>query len=194
MKRVIIVHGWGGSPNQDWLQWLKSELESREFKVEVPEMPDTMKPKIEVWVSKLSEVVGTPDKDTYLVGHSIGCQTVLRYIQTLPEGAKVGGAVCVAGWFNLTDETWDEEYNHEIGDPWIETPMDYEKIKSHTDKIVDIVSDNDPYVPLSDTDIFKEKLGAKVIIIKEQGHISGEDGVTELPIALEELLRMSQNN
>ena len=93
----------------------------------------------------------------------------------------------MAGWFNLTEDTWDEDYTHEIADPWIKTPINFEKIREKCKKFIDIASDNDPYVPVSDTEIFKEKLNAQIFMIGNKGHISGEEGVTELPIVLEKL-------
>ena len=36
MKRVFIIHGWGGYPEEGWLPWLKKELEKNGFKVFVP--------------------------------------------------------------------------------------------------------------------------------------------------------------
>ena len=45
MKRVFIIHGWTGKPEGDWFPWLKQELETKGFQVQIPEMPDTEKPK-----------------------------------------------------------------------------------------------------------------------------------------------------
>ncbi|MEK7531450.1 MAG: alpha/beta hydrolase, partial [Patescibacteria group bacterium] len=84
-----------------WFPWLKTELEKNGFQVHVPAMPESAEPKIEAWVSHLSKIVGDVDKNTYFVGHSIGCQTILRYLETLPADKKVGGATFVAGWFTL---------------------------------------------------------------------------------------------
>ena len=96
MKRVIIIHRWSGGPDDDWRPWLKIELEQRGYEVANPEMPDTDTPVIKKWVDKLREVVGTPDADMYFIGHSIGCQAILRYLETIDT--PVGGAVFVAGW------------------------------------------------------------------------------------------------
>lgn len=192
MKRVFIIHGWGGNSNERWLVWLKKELKSKDYEVIVPDMPDTDNPKIDTWVNHLKKVVGSSDKDTYFVGHSIGCQTIMRYLEKLPENEKAGGAIFVAGWFNLTDETWDDDiYTKEKGEKWINTPINFEKIKQHANKFVEIASDTDPYVALSNTELFLNNLGAKIIVLKEKGHISGEDGVNELPVVLEELLKMT---
>ena len=41
-KRVVIIHGWGGYPDEGWRPWLKHELETKGFLVLVPAMPDTL--------------------------------------------------------------------------------------------------------------------------------------------------------
>ena len=104
-KRVYIIHGWGGNPGEGWLVWLKNNLEGSGFKVFTPNMPDTDNPRISTWTSHLDKIVGTADKNTYFIGHSIGCQTIMRYLEQLPSDQKAGGAIFVAGWVNLTNHT-----------------------------------------------------------------------------------------
>ncbi len=185
VKRVFIIHRWEGTPEVDWYPWLRKELENKGFEVHVPLMPDTDNPKIENWVPYLKDMVGEPDENTYFVGHSMGCQTIMRYLEGLPEGSKVGGVVFVAGFVTL--ENLETEEEKELANAWLGTPLDLEKVKDKSDNFVAIFSDNDPWIPLSDSDIFKEKLGAKIIIQHEKGHFSKFDGITELPIVLENL-------
>ncbi|MFA5887673.1 MAG: alpha/beta hydrolase [Candidatus Nanoarchaeia archaeon] len=185
-KQVFIIHGWGGNPEEGWFPWLKKELEKKRFHVEIPHMPDTDNPKIESWVSFLKKTIKNPDKDTYFVGHSIGCQTILRYLQGI--NAKIGGTVFVAGWITLKGLETDEEWA--IAKPWIETPIDFGKVKKSMNKCAAIFSGNDPFVPIDNSNVFKENLGAKIIIEKQKGHFSGSDNVKELPSALKELLDM----
>lgn len=187
-KRVFIIHGWGGSPDGDWFPWLKSELTAQSFDVFVPAMPDSPHPKIDDWIAEIQKQVGEADSNTYFVGHSIGCQAVLRYLELLSEDVKVGGVVLVAAWVHLTDETWDEDYTEEIAQPWLSTPINFDRIKNHTDKFIVIQSDDDPYMPILDAEIFVEKLGAKIIWEHKKGHVSAEDGVTELPSALNAII------
>jgi len=187
MKKIYIIHGWDGSPNEPMLEWLKLNLEKEGNQVEVPEMPDPGTPKIESWVGKLKEIMA-PDNDTILVGHSIGCQAVLRYIETLPENTKIAGIVLIAPWMELDAQTIEEEGEEvkEIARPWMETPIDFEKIKSHIGKAVAIFSDNDPYVPLNQKEFFEKHLGAETIVEHGKGHFTVSDGVNELPSALRE--------
>lgn len=191
MKRIFIIHGWRGNPNEGWLVWLGKELKNVGFEVFIPEMPDTSSPQIDKWVNKISKVVRESDAHTYFVGHSIGCQAIMRYLEQLTGNQKAGGAIFVAGWFNLTDETWDETYTKEIADEWINTPINSSLIKERVDKLVLVNSDNDPYVPISDVGLFKERFNIDIIVLENKGHITEEDNVMELPVALEELLKMA---
>ena len=189
MKRVYIVHGWGGYPEEGWFPWLKKELEKRNYEVEVPKMPSPDTPKINSWVNYLSKVVGKPNKDHYFVGHSIGCQAILRYLGTINE--KIGGMILVAPWITLDENTIKEEGEEsvKIAKPCIETPIDFEKIRTATNNFTAIFSDNDPFVPLENSEIFKSKLNAKIIMEKNKGHFSGSDNVKKLPVVLKELLK-----
>ena len=185
-KTVFIIHGWSGYPEEGWYPWLKKELEQRKLRVEIPSMPGTDNPEIKAWVSFLKKTIKNPDKETYLVGHSIGCQAILRYLQETK--VKIGGAVFVAGWLTLKGLETDEV--REIAKPWLETPIDFGKARKCLEKFTAIFSDNDPFVPLENTNLFREKLGAKIIIEKQKGHFTESDNVKELPSVLNELLEM----
>lgn len=188
MKRVLIIHRWDGYPEEGWLPWLKYELESRGFSVHVPAMPHPEKPTIGDWVPYISDLVGEPDGHTYFIGHSVGSQMILRYLEGLPPGKKVGGVVFVAGFFELTGLNEEEQG---IAKPWLETPIDCTRVKQHTSKFVAIFSDDDPFVPLSNKELMGQRLGAKTIVEKRKGHFSGDDGVKELPSALQAVLGFS---
>ncbi len=190
-KRVFIIHGWGGYPKECWFPWLKKELEKIGFIVNVPIMPFAEKPEIKSWVSKLLFLVGKPNKETYFVGHSIGCQTILRYLEKLSDTSNIGGIIFVAGWFVLTPESTETDEEKKIANPWFETPINFERISKLTSNIVAIFSDNDPYVPFRENSkIMKKKLNAKIILEHNKGHFSGSDKITKLPIVLDELSRM----
>lgn len=190
MKKVYIIHGWGGSPEEPLHKWLALELDKAGLEVVVPAMPNPDKPKIETWVPFLKKLVGVPDLNTFFIGHSIGCQTILRFLETLPEGTEIGGAVFIAGWYNVRNlETEEEE---KIVGPWVNTPRDDEKIRRVVNRAIAIFSDNDPFVALENQDSWREKVGAEIIVEHDKGHFTEEDRVTTLPSALEALLKISK--
>src|SRR3989344_239376 len=188
-NRVFIIHGWDGHPEEGWFPWLKKELERRGFSVFVPAMPNASEPKIETWVPYLNELVGQADGNTYFVGHSIGCQAIIRYLQTLPPKTKIGGAVFVAGWYNLRNLETEEEKR--IAGPWVNEPRDDKKIRETVHRAIAIFSDDDPFVMPENQRSWKEKAGAKIIIEAGRGHFSGSDGIVELPSALAAILEIA---
>ncbi len=188
MKKVVIVHGWDFNPAMNWYPWLKRELEKKGFEVLVPEMPNTSEPVIADWVAHLKKTVNKIDSDTYFIGHSIGCQTIMRYIQTLPEQTRIENVAFVAGWLKL--ENLEGEEVTAIAQHWLETPIDFSKVKKKISKLTVFLSNNDPYDCLSENaQTFREKLGAKVIILSNKGHFTQDDGVLEVPEVLKEIVK-----
>lgn len=187
MKKVYIVHCWEGTCKDGWYPWLDTQLSNDNVTVIRFDMPDTKHPNIEKWLAELDKQVATLDQDTYFIGHSIGCQTILRYLET-KEITSIGGILFVAPWLDLLPEAVADEESFNTAYPWIHTRIDFGKIKQFTNNITCIFSDDDYFVSLSQENEFKEKLNAKTVIVKDKGHISQEDGVYEL----EELLDLSR--
>ena len=193
MKRVFIIHGWAGFPEECWFIWLKDELEKKGFKAFVPQMPNADEPKIKEWVGFLKKIVKSPDKETYFVAHSIGSQAVIRYLESLPTDVKIGGALLVGPWFSLIEETsYEDELDKKTAKPWLETPIDFEKVKKHTNNFSAIFSDNDQFVPLSDSKLFKKRLNAKIIILHNKKHMGADANLKKFPEALKKFLELSK--
>ncbi|MEK7553403.1 MAG: hypothetical protein AAB504_01815 [Patescibacteria group bacterium] len=100
----------------------------------------------------------------------------------------MGGAFFVAGWFTLMSLKTEEE--KEIAKPWLETPIDFKKVKQHAGRFFAIFSDNDDVVPLDNREMFEQRLGVKTILEHKKGHFSGSDGVNELSSVLESILNI----
>jgi uncharacterized protein len=181
MIKLYLIHGWGGSPdNEGWFSWLREECNKRGIELIIPEMPNTDAPKIDEWLGKMKEVVVDLNEDSYFVGHSIGCQAIMRFLELLSDGAKVGGVIFIAGWFDLIEECYQNEEERAIAKPWIEIPIDTEKVKQHSDEFFAIFSTNDDCVPLSDSELFKNKLNAEIIIKEDEGHFNETKEINEI--------------
>jgi len=191
-KRVFIVHGWGGYPKEGWFPWLKKELTKKGFDVNVLKMPETQHPKIKLWTSFLKKNVGKLNNNAFFVGHSIGCQTILRYLEK--ENKKCGGIILVAPWIYLNMTAIEEEGKEsvKIANAWIKKPIDFVKIKKLKIKFVSVFSDNDEWVTLDNLKVFEKELYSNIIVMHKKGHFSGEDKVKKLPVVLKELLDMAK--
>lgn len=156
----------------------------------MPAFPDTDAPNLKKWLPVLQKVAGEPNEDLFLIGHSVGCITILRYLESLRPGQKVGGVVLVAGFTDALKgiDTIEDELQN-----FFETPIPWDSIKARANNFIAIHSDNDPYVMLPHGDVFKEKLEAELIIKHNAGHFSGkEDKCVELPVVVESVLRISK--
>lgn len=184
LKKVFIIHGWEGTPDSNWFPWLASKLEKYGFAVAVLQMPNAARPKMSEWLAHMRKIVGQPDENTFFVGHSLGVIAILRYLESLKTGEKIGGAILVAG------------FSEPIGIGELENffakPLDCEKVKNSADNIIAIHSDNDPYVPLAQGEILRAKLGAKLIVVPNGEHLNVGNGFFEFPLALGEILKMAE--
>ena len=186
MNKVYIVHCWDGTKEDGWYPWLDEKIANNDNKVIRFDMPNTATPKIKEWVEELDRQVDKLDENTYFVGHSIGCQTIMRYLEKT-DVKKIGGILFVAPWLDLLPEAVSDEESYNIAQPWINTLIDFEKVRSVTNKITCIFSDNDYFVSLEQEKRFKELLHAKTLIVKDKGHISVDDGIKELDEIYKEL-------
>ncbi|HEX7455851.1 MAG TPA: alpha/beta hydrolase [Candidatus Nanoarchaeia archaeon] len=183
-KRLIIIHGWEGRPEEGWFPWLAAEMVNRGWSAQVPAMPNTNQPEQSRWVPYLGTIAGEVDKNTFMIGHSLGCITILRFLERLPKKASIGGAVLVAAFDNPLKYKELKNFFHE--------PILWDEVKKKCEKFVAIHSEDDSYVPVENSVSFKKNLSSKTIVVNGFGHFSGSDGVTSLPIVLQELLEISK--
>jgi hypothetical protein len=178
-NRVILIHGWEGSPERNWFPWLKAELEKSGYDVLSPLMPNADHPKLTEWLEFLKQAIGEADECVYFVGHSLGVMTILRYLEDLVEGKKAGGAVLVAGF--------SETVGYEELESFFERPLNYEKVRRSAVRFAAVNSDNDPYVPQKFGEILRDKLGADLTIIENGGHLNTDAKCFKLPVVLEKI-------
>jgi len=191
--RAFIIHGYLSYPQEAWLPWLKIELEKRGYDVSLPSMPDPDRPAISEWVGFIAKLVGEPDRNTVMIGHSLGCQAVLRYLETVgATGKSVRRTVLVAGIFptGMSPDEADERTDRDpVLRPWLTTGLDPEKVRKAAGKCTVILSDDDPYLPLGMAAAsFQTMPEAKIVIEHGRGHFNEDNGLTELPAALEAVI------
>ncbi|MDQ5893010.1 MAG: serine hydrolase [Patescibacteria group bacterium] len=179
MKKVYIIHGYTGHPDKNWFPWLKSELEKDGVDVNVLAMPNTDAPQYLEWLQHIQSQVVNPDENTYFVGHSLGCITILQYLNSLKDGIKIGGVVLVAGFSTPIHFT---ELNS-----FFDVPLDEDKIKNNAGKIVAINSDNDPHVPYWQAEELAKRFDLELVTIHNGQHLNAKAGYKEIPIVLEKL-------
>jgi hypothetical protein len=187
--RAFIIHGYMGYPREAWLPWLKEELEGRGYAVSLPLMPHPDRPTIGEWVDFIDGLVGEPDPRTVMVGHSIGAQAVVLYLERLGGAGKaVGRTVLVAGGFPpglSRDEAEALAEGDEVLIPWLTTGADAKLVRKAAGRCTVILSDDDPYIEVKRAQAeFRAALDPAIVIEHSKGHLNDDSGLTELPSAL----------
>jgi predicted alpha/beta hydrolase family esterase len=177
--KVLILHGWGGTPRGSWRGWLADQLtvSSSRFRVLNPELPNADHPKQDEWLAKIRETKEAFDGETILIGHSLGAVAILRLLESFGDHEKIKAAILVCGF---TNDLGIEEIND-----FFKSGFDWEKIRNGAKKFVIINSDNDPYMKIEEGKILHEKLGGELIIEHNAGHINEDAGFKEYPRLLE---------
>ncbi len=163
MKKVLILHGWGGSDFPHWQSWLASEIAKEYGCVNFLRFSDVDNPKLCVWLSELTAALDDFRPDI-VICHSLA--------NTL--------------WFHasLTQEMTSIEKLYLVAPPSLQckveelreffpvaTPKDL-----HAKSTLLITSTNDPYMTQDEAKNLQKKLDVEMKIIQNGGHLNADSG------------------
>jgi hypothetical protein len=183
VKTALIVHGWGGSPDEKQLVYLKRELEESKIDVVSPNMPNPEVPTIKEWIGTLQKIAIEPEK-AILIGHSVGCQTILRYLDSVKGKKKFAGIFLIAPWSKIKPGILSQE-EKEIALPWETTKLELKNAKNKSKFFGIFYSVNDPFVSVDDALMLTRELNAVAYNLGEKGHLDESSSVNELPEVLD---------
>lgn len=174
-KKVLILHGWGGSFYPHWQAHLASDLIKENYEVSFPQLPNMDFPKLEEWKAFIKKEV-EHFKPNIVVCHSLGNIV----------------------WFHLLDEldiALDKlmlvaPVRQECAIEEIQSFFPYpipKELKSH--EVIMAASDNDPYLTLEEAIALQQKLNVGMKIMENAGHINAQSGFGKLDCALDWIKR-----
>lgn len=185
MKQAILLHGTGGSDKDYfWFGDLKKFLEDAEYRVWWPLLPHTERPTLEDSFKFVMSHMPPIDENTIIIGHSSGCPLALYLLEKLSKPVKQ--VILVAGFYQSLK---DNGYS----DLMLPDSFDWDNIKTKSDEIILINSDNDPW-GCGDEQArpIAERLDAKFILAPDQGHMGSttfDQPYREFPLLKEILSR-----
>ena len=175
--KVFLLHCWGGDGRSCWSGWTADNLRAKGIEVIAPDFPNPSTPHLEEWLATIRSQIKNFDGEWVLVGHSLGCPTILRLLESFDKNEKIKCAIFVAG------------FAQDLGIPEIKNFVDkdfnWEKIKSKCGKFVVINSDTDPFIQLSEGERYAKLLGAEFLVERNGGHINEGSGYTKYPRLLD---------
>lgn len=185
VANLVIVPRWGADQDMEWYPWLRAlpEVTGRFGQILGPDIEDRGTPTIAAWVASLTAACPRDAlASTWLLGHSVGCQAILHYLASLPDGAAVAGVLAVAGWWTV-DEPWDSIR------PWLYTDeaptFDVARARRACPRLHVLISDNDPFTADWRTTEahWRERMGAEVQVVPGAKHFNA----TEAPVVRDTL-------
>jgi len=173
----VLLHGYTGTPGGIFFPWLKKELESKGYSVQIPTLPNPDKPAEEDQVGHVLKNC-TFNENTILFGHSLGAVVAMKVAEKLKT--KIAGLVLAGGFsspkFKDKPRPFHDTFNWEF---------DFKKIKE-TAGFKKILSDrNDRAVRIEQGRFLHENLGGVLVeTISQEQHFTAE----EEPVILDSLV------
>ncbi|OGG72720.1 hypothetical protein A3A38_00855 [Candidatus Kaiserbacteria bacterium RIFCSPLOWO2_01_FULL_53_17] len=168
VKRIVILHGRNGTPDNYVFPWLKQELEKRGYIVEVPALPNTQEPNDEEQADYVQKNC-TLDAKTAIVGQSFGGVVAMRLLE---RGVKVQRVVMAtvpfSGSFN------DGKVRKSVTAA-CKKGFDFEKIRRNAQAFIVLRDLRDEIILHNEAEIWKQNLNG--MLINGHGtvpHFSGE--------------------
>ncbi len=191
MKKVFIIHGFGGIPNGGWLPWLMVELGKKGIYACALAMPDTDNPNLQKWMAEIDHAIGGDYEHTYFVAHSLGGAALLRYLEALEGGKKIGGALLVSSVIDPLD-TENPESRFRMIDSFLLPEIDFTQVKGKADRLIVMHGTADVTVPFVQAEKLAAGLECELISVEGGTHFSQRTPPIyyELPEALEAITTM----
>jgi predicted alpha/beta hydrolase family esterase len=173
---ILNIPGFRNSGPDHWQSCWELQYPQQFVRVEQESWHE---PEKEAWVARLGEVVGRyRPEELVLVGHSVGCATILHAVKQW--GWQLKAAVFVG-----PSDVDHPNYPHYIKNFG---PMPLDKLSFPS---VVVASDNDHVVSLQRATYFAACLGSRLEVVREAGHFLPKDGYGPWPEGLKLLLELN---
>ncbi len=159
-KRVLIIHGVESNSREHWFLEEKARLNKLGYDVAVPDMPNSFHPRKKEWVKVIEEL--NPDKNSILIGHSLGGTAVLRYLEKSKN--RVETSILMATPIRKLGPEFKMIEN------FLESVFNWEKIKESSEKFVVFNQTEDPAVPLQHGKDLQRYLKAELVVVEGNDH------------------------
>ena len=171
VKNYFIIHGSFGNSKEHYLPWLKKELEGKGevICIDFPIGKDLQN--YDAWEQTLLKYKDKINKDSVFIGRSIAPIFIIKFC--LKNNFNIKKLISVSG-FNCFINNPEYDY---VNKSFLLNSID--EFKNHCNEIVCFYSDNDPFVPFFQLDIFARCLDSKKVILHGAGHFNSDSGYKE---------------
>lgn len=162
-KKVLLLHGWGGSDYPHWQSWLAGEIAKDYGCVNFLKFSNFDEPKLNVWMQELESALDDFKPDI-IICHSLA--------NTL--------------WFHLcnTKKINEIEKLYLVAPPSLTCKVEELKeffpltppLNLYAKKTLLVTSTNDPYLSVDEAKELQQSLHVTMEVLENAGHINAESG------------------
>lgn len=157
MYSTVFVAGYGNSEPKHWQRlWYKRFKNSYWV-----EQEDWSNPNKDIWIKEFETTLVQIKGPVYIVCHSIGCHTLVEWIEKYYKNQNIIGAILVA-----PPDTKCKGFPKEI--KGYENPP----LKSLPFKSVCVISNDDPYSSKTNATYLATQWGSEIVHVENCGHIN----------------------
>ena len=186
MKKAILLHGWEGRWSNHWFPWLQEQLETREFEVYSPDLPNTKIPNLQEQIDSVSDFVQTMWKWDIIIWHSLGGTLAMNLI----DKYSLSWIKAILVW--PTYQGYNEDNDKKYSEEWFQilwkytsNQLDIQEVGnqyiiclSKNDKSIDLEKAEEYYCMFEDVEFLE---------FPNSGHFTKADSVIKIPEILEYL-------
>jgi len=176
-KKVLLLHGWGGSDYPHWQSWLAGELAKDYGCVNFLKFSDFDTPKLDVWLRELTSAL-EEFKPDIVICHSLA-NTLWFHLCNRELMTPLEHLYLVAPPSNeCTVEELSEFFP-------VQTPLSL-----YAKNAMLITSTNDPYMTQEEARNLQKNLTIEMKVIENGGHLNAESGYGEWEWMLNEVSQL----
>ena len=187
---VILVHGCPSDKekamdeqtrtyDKHWLPWIKEKLEQNNIKVDFPLMPHPWEPVYAEHKKEFEKL--NINENSILIGHSCGANFLVRWLSE--TNIKIKKLILVAPWSEPNHQNKVKAEFYDI------SSVDYSFVNNIVDGVVIFTSDNEEKIGKDTAKMWREKLNANLIELKNHGYYTeGGMGTVEFLELLDEII------
>ncbi len=173
-KKVLLLHGWGGSDFPHWQSWLAGKIAKEYGCVNFLKFSNFDTPKLDVWMQELLVVLEDFQPDI-VICHSLA-NTLWFHLCNTKKIPEIENLYLVAP----PSLTCKVKELHEF------FPLNAPN-KLYAKNTLLITSDNDPYMSIDKAQTLQQSLHVRMEVLQNAGHINTDSGYGEWKWMLEEL-------
>ena len=181
MKKVLILHGWGGSDEPHWQWWLEGQLRKKNYKVSFPSFPNRDLPNFDEWMNTLEKEYESFQPDIVI------CHSLANIL-----------------WFHFSQKNTLKKLDKLMLVAPVRKTCKIEELKSffpypipkklNAKEIIMVGSTNDPYLSVEEAIELQSELNIGLKILDDAGHINAQSGFGELSCAIDWIERVCKES